>query len=413
MDERACDVAVVGGGIVGLATAMEVLRRHPDFKVVLVEKEHDLAQHQTGRNSGVIHSGIYYAPGSLKAQLCVSGARLMREFCDEHNIAYNICGKVIVATEPDELPRLENIYERGQKNGVPGLEVIGPERLKEIEPHCVGLKAIYSPATGIVDYRQVSAAYADEIKRHGGVVRTGFEVQRIRKLSDGVALESPSGDVRARYLITCAGQYSDKVAMMTAAPQDPQIVPFRGDYWALRPEKTYLAKALIYPVPDPQLPFLGVHFTLRMDGSQWLGPNAVLAFAREGYSFCDVNPKELAETLAYPGFWLMAKQWWRTGLEEMYRDLSKEAFVRSLQRYVPEVQPDDVIPGPAGVRAQALAADGKLVDDFILHHRENVIHVRNAPSPAATSSLAIARLIANTADSSFNFEAAKKVSVGV
>jgi (S)-2-hydroxyglutarate dehydrogenase len=404
MDERAYDVAIVGGGIVGLATAMEMLRRHPKFKLILVEKERDLAQHQTGRNSGVIHSGVYYTPGSLKAQLCVTGSRLMRQFCDEHNIPYNICGKVIVATEPDELGRLENLYERGQKNGVPGLEMIGPERLKEIEPHCVGIKALYSPQTGIVDYKQVAAAYADDIEQNGGVVRTDFEVQKIRKLSDGVLLESPGGDVLARYLVTCAGQYSDKVAMLTAAPQDPAIVPFRGDYWVLRPERTYLAKGLIYPVPDPDLPFLGVHFTLRMDGSQWLGPNAVLAFAREGYHFGDVNPKELAETLAFPGFWKMAQQWWKTGLEEMYRDLSKAEFVRSLQRYVPEVQPEDVLPGPAGVRAQALSGDGKLVDDFILHHRENVIHVRNAPSPAATSSLAIARLITDTADRSFSLE---------
>ncbi|HEX3245226.1 MAG TPA: L-2-hydroxyglutarate oxidase [Chloroflexota bacterium] len=413
MDERAYDVAIVGGGIVGLATAMELLRRHPNFRLVLVEKERDLAQHQTGRNSGVIHSGVYYTPGSLKAQLCVTGSRLMRQFCDEHGIAYNICGKVIVATEPDELPRLENLYERGQKNGVPGLEVIGPERLKEIEPYCVGIKALYSPQTGIVDYKQVAAAYAGEIERHGGVVRTGFEVEKIRKLSDGVLLESSAGDIQAKHLVTCAGQYSDKVAMMTAAPQDPAIVPFRGDYWVLRPERTYLAKGLIYPVPDPQLPFLGVHFTLRMDGSQWLGPNAVLAFAREGYRFGDVNPKELAETLAYPGFWRMAQQWWKTGLEEMYRDLSKAEFVRSLQRYVPDVQPDDVLPGPAGVRAQALSEDGKLVDDFILHHRENVIHVRNAPSPAATSSLAIARLIADTADRSFNLETSKSVTTGI
>ncbi|MFN0070850.1 MAG: L-2-hydroxyglutarate oxidase [Chloroflexota bacterium] len=413
MDERAYDVAVVGGGIVGLATAMEVLRRHPGFKVVLVEKERELAQHQTGRNSGVIHSGVYYTPGSLKAQLCVLGSRLMREFCESHDIRYNLCGKVIVATEESELPRLQSIFERGQKNGVPGIEMIGPERLRELEPHCVGLQALHSPETGIVDYREVSAAYAREIEDHGGSVRTGFEVAKIRKLATGVVLESSVGDVQAKYLITCAGQYSDKVAMMTAAPQDPQIVPFRGDYWVLRPERTYLAKALIYPVPDPQLPFLGVHFTLRMDGSQWLGPNAVLAFAREGYQFTDVNVKELAETLGYPGFWRMAQQWWRTGLEEMYRDLSKEAFVRSLQRYVPEVGPDDVLPGPAGVRAQALSADGKLVDDFILHHRENVIHVRNAPSPAATSSLAIARLIADTADRSFNLSANEQMSVPV
>lgn len=381
---------------------MELLHRHPRIRLVLVEKERDLAQHQTGRNSGVIHSGIYYTPGSLKARLCVAGSRMVRDFCDQHGIAYNMCGKVIVATEPGELQRLENLFERGQANGVPGLELIGTERLREIEPHATGLKAIYSPETGIVDYREVAAAYAAEIEQAGGVVRTAFEVQRIRKASDGVVLESPVGTAAARFLITCAGQYSDKVARMTAAPEDPRIVPFRGDYWILRPERTYLAKGLIYPVPDPALPFLGVHFTLRMDGSQWLGPNAVLAFAREGYHFGDVNVSELAETLTYPGFWTMARQWWRTGLEEMYRDLSKAAFVRLLQRYVPEVQPEDVIPGPAGVRAQALSADGRLVDDFIVHHREHVIHVRNAPSPAATSSLAIAGLIADTADRSFD-----------
>jgi L-2-hydroxyglutarate oxidase LhgO len=334
---------------------------------------------------------------------------MVREFCDAHGIAYNMCGKVIVATEPEELQRLDNLFERGNANGVPGLEMIGPEQLREIEPHATGIRAIYSPETGIVDYRQVASAYAHEIEQAGGEIRTAFEVQRIRKHSDGVVLESPVGTVAARFLITCAGQYSDKVARMTAAPEDPKIVPFRGDYWILRPERTYLAKGLIYPVPDPALPFLGVHFTLRMDGSQWLGPNAVLAFAREGYHFGDVNLGELAETLTYGGFWSMARQWWRTGLEEMYRDLSKAAFVRSLQRYVPEVQPEDVVPGPAGVRAQALSADGRLVDDFIVHHRENVIHVRNAPSPAATSSLAIGRLIADTADRSF--ELSPKVSV--
>lgn len=406
MLDRAYDVAIVGGGILGLATGREMLRRHPDFRLVILEKEDQLAEHQTGRNSGVIHSGIYYAPGSLKARLCVEGSRALMEFCEEHGIRFDRCGKVIVATQSDELARLENLYERGQKNGVRGLEMVGPERLREIEPNCMGIKAIFSPDTGIVDYREVAAAYARDIQQSGGEIRTGFEVQRIHRRGDRVLLEAPFGDVEARYLITCAGQYSDKVASMTAAPHDPRIVPFRGDYWILKPERAHLAKALIYPVPDPALPFLGVHFTLRIDGTMWLGPNAVLAFAREGYRWTDVNVTELVETLSYGGFWAMARQWWRTGLEEMYRDFSKEAFVRSLQRYVPEVEPDDVVPGPAGVRAQALDSDGKLVDDFVLHHRANVIHVRNAPSPAATSSLAIARMIADTADHSFELEPA-------
>jgi L-2-hydroxyglutarate oxidase LhgO len=405
MAEQRYDVVVVGGGILGLATAMELLTRHPDLKLAVVEKEPEISAHQTGHNSGVIHSGIYYAPGSLKAKLCVQGVKLLTQFCDQHDIKYELCGKVIVATKESELPGLQKLFERGNANGVPDLELIGPERLKELEPHCRGLKAIHSPKTGIVDYVQVSKAYAEEVRAKGGEIRLGHEVTNIDRRGNTVMVETTRGEVEARYLISCAGLFADRVARMTGAGRIPQIVPFRGDYYELRPEKHYLVNNLIYPVPDPNFPFLGVHFTRHIHGERSLGPNAVLAFAREGYKRFDINLRDDVETFSYRGFWALVLKYWQTGFGEMWRDFNKEAFVKALQVYLPELQPEDCVPGPAGVRAQALTADGRMVDDFVFATGEGVVHVRNAPSPAATASLAISKMIAEKAESVFGLPA--------
>ncbi len=395
------DVVVVGGGIVGMATARELLLRHPELKLAVLEKEQTLSAHQTGHNSGVIHSGIYYAPGSLKARLCVQGRRMLTRFCDENGIAYQLCGKVIVATKDSELPGLHKLYERGLANEVEGVEIIGPERLREIEPHCVGLQAIYSPCTGIVDYRKVARAYAAQVRERGGAIHTGHEVVAISRRAQTVLLETTRGEVEAGALVTCGGLYSDRLARLTGATRLPQIVPFRGDYYVLRPERHDLVRNLLYPVPDPSFPFLGVHFTRHIDGERSLGPNAVLAFAREGYKRLDVNPRDNLETLTYRGFWALALKNWQTGFGELWRDFSKKAFVRALQVYLPELTPDDCLPGPSGVRAQALSADGKLVDDFVFATSERIVHVRNAPSPAATASLAIGQMIADKAEQVF------------
>lgn len=401
MVDRRCDIAIVGGGIVGLASAMELLSRRSELKLVILEKEKQIARHQTGHNSGVIHSGIYYAPGSMKAIACVAGKAKLIRFCEEHDIPYELCGKVIVATDEEELPRLENLYKRGVKNGVPGLEMIGPERLKEIEPYCAGIKALYSPTTGIVDYTRVAHAYAGEVRSKGGEILTDHEVTGIEQRDGLYQLETPSGTVQARYVVSCAGLYADRLAKLTGAPSIPKIVPFRGDYYVLRPERSHMVKGMIYPVPDPRFPFLGVHLTRRMDGEIWLGPNAVLAFAREGYGKLRVNPKDLYETLTYRGFGMLAWKFWRIGFDEMYRDFSKVAFLKALQRYAPALRMADMAPGPSGVRAQALGFDGSLVDDFVVNHKGHALHVRNAPSPAATSSLAIGELIADTTEAAF------------
>lgn len=402
MTDKRYDIAVIGGGIVGLASAMKMVKRYPRLKLTVLEKEDKLAQHQTGRNSGVIHSGIYYKPGSLKARTCVAGKQKLIQFCDEHNIPYNLCGKVIVATDEEELPRLEDLYQRGIQNGVPGLEKIGPERLKEIEPCAVGIQALYSPTTGIVDYTQVSLAYADEVTSNGGEILTNHEVKSIEERDGLYYLETPSGTVAARYVISCAGIYADRLAKMSGAPDKPRIVPFRGDYYILRHDKSHMVRGMIYPVPDPRFPFLGVHFTLRMNGEIWLGPNAVLAFAREGYNKLDINVRDLWDALSYRGFGILGAKFWKIGFDEMYRDFSKVAFLKACQRYVPDVHLDDIYPGPAGIRAQALGFDGSLVDDFVVNHRGHTLHVRNAPSPAATASLAIAELIVDETNKAFS-----------
>jgi (S)-2-hydroxyglutarate dehydrogenase len=396
-------VVVVGAGIVGLASARELLLRRPAARLAVVDKEADVGAHQTGHNSGVIHSGIYYAPGSLKARLCVAGARGLYAYCAERGIPTERCGKVIVATEESELGRLRTLHERGQANGVEGLELIGPERLRELEPHCAGLQALWSPCTGIVDFSLVVREYARDVRDAGGEVHAGRELRAIRRLPDRVVLETTAGELETRHLVTCAGLHSDRVAALSGGAREPRIVPFRGDYWQLRPEARHLCRNLIYPVPDPAFPFLGVHGTRRIGtGEVWLGPNAVLAFAREGYRRRDLRPRDLAQALANRGFQRLARRYWRMGAVEMWRDYSKRAFRRSVRRYLPEVELADMIPGPSGVRAQALDPAGALVDDFVVDAQgDRILHVRNAPSPAATSSLAIGRLIADTAASAF------------
>jgi L-2-hydroxyglutarate oxidase len=406
---RSYDVVVIGAGILGLAVSRELLSRYPRMRLAVLDKEPGVGQHQTGHNSGVLHSGIYYAPGSLKAKLCVQGQRELYAYCEQKGIPTDRCGKVIVASNESELPRLENLLQRGLANGVQGLEMIGPELLREIEPACVGVKALWSPNTGIVDFSKVTRAYADDVQAAGGEVLPGYGVEKIFDRPARVVLQTSAGEVEAQHVIACAGLHADRVARMTGGPSDPRIVPFRGDYWVLRPDRRHLARNLIYPVPDPSFPFLGVHFTRRMDdGSVWLGPNAVLAFSREGYRRLDIRPRDLGEALAYRGFQKLATKFWQTGMQEMVRDFSKEAFLKSLQVYVPELTIADLLPGPSGVRAQAVAADGSLVDDFVFNTQGNrIVHVRNAPSPGATSSLAIGRMIADTAAQAFGLNVLK------
>jgi (S)-2-hydroxyglutarate dehydrogenase len=396
------DIAIVGAGIVGLATARALQERSPGVRLVLLEKEREIAQHQTGHNSGVIHSGIYYKPGSHKARLCVEGVRLMKAFCEKNGIAVETCGKVIIATSQDEVPRLQTLYERGVANGVPGVTLIDLARLKELEPHASAVAAIHSPQTAIVDYGQVSQAFARDLVAHGATLERNFRVTSIARV--GGELRVGTGDgrvVTARHLVNCAGLYSDVIAGLAGAPSDVQIVPFRGEYYMIRPERHGLVRGLIYPVPDPEFPFLGVHFTRTIHGEVEAGPNAVLAFAREGYSWKNVRPAELAATLWFPGLWRMAAKYWQTGAYEVYRSLSKAAFVKALQRLVPDLTADDIHPGGAGVRAQAVTREGALVDDFRIVQSQDAIHVLNAPSPGATASLAIGRHIAGLAAETF------------
>jgi L-2-hydroxyglutarate oxidase LhgO len=398
------ELVVVGAGIVGLATAREVLRRRPGMRVVILDKEAEVAWHQSGHNSGVVHSGIYYAPGSLKAQLCVAGAREIYAYAEQKGIPVERCGKLIVALHDGELPRLQELYRRGTANGVPGLELLGPKGIREHEPQVAGVAGIWSPATGIVDFRRVALALADDIRAAGGTILTSRKVTGLRETAGAVTVQTsgetartPGETVVAERVLSCAGLHSDQVARLSGASADPVIVPFRGDYWQLRPQRRHLVRSLVYPVPDPALPFLGVHFTRRIeDGAIWLGPNAVLAFAREGYRRRDVQARELLDVLTNPGFLRLARRFWRTGGAELYRDFSKRSFVAACQRFVPELTAMDVCPGPSGVRAQSLGSDGALIDDFVVHRQgERLVHVRNAPSPAATSSLAIARSIAD------------------
>jgi (S)-2-hydroxyglutarate dehydrogenase len=387
------DVAIIGGGIIGLATAYQITRQYPGRRVVVLEKEPDLAHHQTGHNSGVLHSGIYYKPGSMKAINCRAGKKAMEEFCAAEGIAYEICGKVIVAVDESELPALERIFDRGKANGV-SCEVIDKHRLAELEPHAAGVRAIHVPEAGIVDYRQVCERLAERVREREGEVCTATRVIDIRKNGQGVIVSTTAGDIETLVVINCAGLQCDRVTAMSGEQPAAKIVPFRGEYFALKPDVHHLCKNLIYPVPDPNFPFLGVHFTRMIDQSVECGPNAVLAFAREGYKKTDLNIADLAESLTYPGFLRMAAKYWRMGMGEMWRSVSKRAFVRALKRLLPEIEADHLEPAPAGVRAQAVSRDGSLVDDFLIQESERVINVGNAPSPAATASLNIGKLIA-------------------
>ena len=390
------DIALIGAGIVGLATALDLTRR---FRVSLIvlEAEADIAQHQTGHNSGVIHSGLYYKPGSARARNCVEGREAMYRFCAEHGIPHDRCGKLVVATEERELPALEALYARGLENGLDGIrQLTGPE-LKEHEPHVAGIAGLYVPQTGIVDYKIVARKYAELIQQAGGVIRTNARLLAVHRHADGLTLQTTQGDVKCQHLINCGGLQSDRVARLCGLEPGVQVVPFRGEYYALVPEKRFLVKNLIYPVPDPRLPFLGVHFTRTVHGEIEAGPNAVLAFRREGYSRWSFSPRDMWEWLRFPGFWRMASTYWKTGISEMARSLSKRRFHHSLQRLIPELQLADIHPFGTGVRAQALERNGALVDDFRFVEAERMIHVLNAPSPAATASLSIGRTIAEMA----------------
>jgi L-2-hydroxyglutarate oxidase len=395
MPDQHYDLIVIGAGIVGLATALESMHRSPQTRVLVLDKEDRVAAHQTGHNSGVIHSGIYYRPGSLKARLCVDGVRRMVEFCREHNIAHEVCGKVVVATSESELPALQEIHRRAEANSVPGVQMIGPERLQELEPHTVGIRALHVASTGIVDYKDVAKKYAELIEAAGGKVLLGAEVVGIRR-GGATVIETRAGAFSARLVVNCAGLYSDRVARMAGDDPEVQVVPFRGEYYQIAPERRGLVRNLIYPVPDPALPFLGVHFTRRVDGMVEAGPNAVLAMRREGYRKTDFSAGELASALAFPGFWKMARRFWRTGIHEYYRSFSKPTFTRALQKLLPEIREQDLAPGGSGVRAQAVDKNGKLIDDFHIVHSAGMVHVLNVPSPAATASLAIAREIVLT-----------------
>ncbi|MFN2182168.1 MAG: L-2-hydroxyglutarate oxidase [Candidatus Promineifilaceae bacterium] len=382
------NIIIIGGGIVGLATAHNLSARYPELSITILEKENKVAAHQSGHNSGVLHSGIYYKPGSLKALNCRKGKALMEQFCEIHDIPYNICGKVIVATSEEERPVLHDIYERGRANGVV-CEIIDRDQLMELEQHTAGIEAIHVPESGIVDYVEVCRKLAALITEAGNEIKLGAEVTSISEGPDEIAVETTAGDYQADYLINCAGLYSDRVTKMTGMDAPAQIIPFRGEYYELKPQAEYLCHSLIYPVPDPKFPFLGVHFTLMIDGRVECGPNAVLAFAREGYALTDFNAADLLETLRYPGFQKLAGRFWRTGMGEMWRSASKRAFVSALQKLVPEIREEHLVKAPAGIRAQALLPDGSMMDDFAYQESERIVNVINAPSPAATSSLAI------------------------
>jgi L-2-hydroxyglutarate oxidase len=392
------DFGIIGAGILGLATARALLARHPDSRLVILEKESAVARHQTGHNSGVVHQGIYYKPGTLKAALCVRGARQMAEFCEQRALPFQRIGKVIVATAPEELPRLDMLYERAVANGVPGVGRVDRARLAEIEPHAAGLAALYSPNTAIVDYVRVAETLRDEIQARGALVQLNARVTQIQTRADVHIITASNAEFQARRLINCAGLYADEIARLAGASPDVHILPFRGEYYFVKPERSEFVRGLIYPVTDPRLPFLGVHFTRTIHGAVEAGPNAVFALAREGYGWSRVNARETIENVLFAGFPRMARRWWRTGMFEFYRSLSKRAFVRSLQKLVPEIRAQDLARGGAGVRAQAVNTRGELLDDFCVVEMPRALHVLNAPSPAATASLALGESIAPRAE---------------
>jgi L-2-hydroxyglutarate oxidase len=389
------DIVIVGGGIVGLATAYHLTEKYPNKKILVLEKEDEVAHHQTGNNSGVIHSGLYYKPGSLKAKNCIDGYHMMIQFCDEHQIPYDLCGKVVVATDKSELGRLRDLFDRGRENGLEGLEMLDQARLKEIEPHLAGIQGIRVPQTGIVNYKQVCQKLAEIITQRGGEIHLNTLVQAMKETADNVQITTSTISVECQLIINCAGLYSDEVAKMHLGKLDTRIIPFRGEYFELTAEAEHLVKHLIYPVPDPNFPFLGVHFTRMIGGGIEAGPNAVFAFKKEGYLRTDFNFKEFFGSLLWPGFQKVMFKYWKTGLSEMYRSFSKKAFTKALQRLIPEVQEEHLVPAAAGVRAQACDRTGGLLDDFKIVHEKRAIHVINAPSPAATSSLSIGKTISD------------------
>ena len=401
MPDQHVDLTIIGGGIVGLATAMQCAASFPTLRVLVLEKERAVGQHQTGHNSGVIHSGIYYKPGSLKAKLCVEGAAAMCSFCREHGIPLETCGKVIVAANNDEIPRLHALLERGQANGIAGLRMLDRAQVREIEPNCGGVAWLHVPGTGITDYQKVCQKYAETVVAHGGLVKTSTEVKRILQRSGEAVIETNQGSLLTRFAINCAGLHSDRITEMSGVKAQVRIVPFRGEYYELVPERKHLVRNLIYPVPDLRFPFLGVHFTRRISGEVDAGPNAVLAFKREGYRKTDFNWHDVFQIISYAGFWRMAAKHWKDGSAEFYRSIHKAAFVKALQNLVPDLRSSDLISDGSGVRAQALRPDGSLVDDFQFVCTEKMLHVWNVPSPAATASLAIGGEIVRMAQEGF------------
>lgn len=388
------DVIIVGAGIVGLATALQLLEKNPKLKLCILEKENEIAQHQTGHNSGVIHSGIYYKPGSLKAENCKRGYDMLIDFARKHDIPFDLCGKIIVATKPEELPALENIFKRGLGNELQGIKKLTPEEVKSYEPHVNAVAGVFVPQTGIIDYKQVSKQYLSLIESSGGEIKTGEKVVSIQEKTDEIIVNTTNFNLTTKQLVNCSGLYADKIAQMTGQAYDMSIIPFRGEYFFIKPEKHYLINNLVYPVPNPEFPFLGVHFTRMIQGGLEAGPNAVLAFKREGYKKTDFDRKEFMDILKFPGFYKIIFKYWKEGLEEIYRSMSKSAFTQALQNLVPEINEDDLIPGGAGVRAQACSSAGNLIDDFLILEKPGIINVCNAPSPAATASLSIGKTIA-------------------
>lgn len=391
------DITIIGAGIVGLATALKLKEIDPTLNVVIVEKESEISAHQTGHNSGVIHSGLYYKPGSLKATNCIEGYQLLVDFCKQESVPFEICGKVVVATTEDEIPLLHNLLDRGHENGLEGIEVLDEAGIKAHEPNINGIKGLFVPQTGIVNYSDVAKKYLEVFERNGGVVKLNTAVTGFDESEEEICTKTTKGDIKSKLVINCAGLYSDKIANMNGNRHDVKIIPFRGEYYELKGDKQNLIKHLVYPVPDPNFPFLGVHFTRMKKGGVEAGPNAVLAYSREGYSKSDINLGEFAETLGWPGFRKVAAKYWKTGLGEFYRSYSKAAFTKALQKLLPEITVNDLKPGGAGVRAQACDKNGNLLDDFVLDEGVNFIHVLNAPSPAATSSLAIGKTLAGMA----------------